>query len=80
MTTGAQQLNAMAREIHELRGEVSQILALLGGQGDASTDAQTASRALMDRNDRRRAGKACGDSCISKDKTCNVGPGCACNR
>ena len=24
-------------------------------------------------------GKACGDSCISKSKTCNVGPGCACN-
>jgi hypothetical protein len=24
-------------------------------------------------------GKACGDSCISKDKTCNKGPGCACN-
>ena len=24
-------------------------------------------------------GKACGDSCISWDKTCNVGPGCACN-
>jgi len=26
-----------------------------------------------------REGKACGDSCISRDKTCNVGPGCACN-
>ncbi len=26
-----------------------------------------------------RDGKACGDSCIAKDKTCNVGPGCACN-
>lgn len=26
-----------------------------------------------------RAGKACGDSCIAKDKTCNSGPGCACN-
>lgn len=25
------------------------------------------------------AGKACGDSCISKDKNCNKGPGCACN-
>jgi hypothetical protein len=24
-------------------------------------------------------GKACGNSCISKDFTCNVGPGCACN-
>ena len=24
------------------------------------------------------ARKACGDSCISRDKTCNVGPGCAC--
>ena len=24
-------------------------------------------------------GKACGDSCISKDKTCNVGKGCACD-
>jgi hypothetical protein len=24
-------------------------------------------------------GKACGDSCISKTKTCNVGAGCACN-
>lgn len=23
--------------------------------------------------------KACGDSCISKSKTCNVGRGCACN-
>ena len=26
-----------------------------------------------------RAGKACGDSCISKDKTCHKPPGCACN-
>jgi len=25
-------------------------------------------------------GKACGDSCISRDKTCRVGGGCACNR
>lgn len=24
-------------------------------------------------------GKACGDSCISRDKTCQVGSGCACN-
>lgn len=24
-------------------------------------------------------GKACGDSCISRDDTCHVGPGCACN-
>jgi len=26
-----------------------------------------------------RKGKACGDSCISKTKTCNVGAGCACD-
>lgn len=26
-----------------------------------------------------RSGKACGDSCIAKDKTCNKPPGCACN-
>jgi uncharacterized protein YraI len=26
-----------------------------------------------------RAGKACGDSCISADKTCDKAPGCACN-
>lgn len=25
-------------------------------------------------------GKACGDTCIPKWKTCHVGPGCACNR
>ncbi|HZG09407.1 MAG TPA: hypothetical protein VEZ70_10560 [Allosphingosinicella sp.] len=25
------------------------------------------------------AGKACGDSCISRDKTCHKGKGCACN-
>ena len=24
-------------------------------------------------------GKACGDSCIARDKTCHVGPGCACD-
>jgi len=24
-------------------------------------------------------GKACGDSCISQDKTCHQPPGCACN-
>ncbi len=24
-------------------------------------------------------GKACGNTCISRDKTCNVGPGCACD-
>jgi hypothetical protein len=26
-----------------------------------------------------RTGKACGDTCIARDKTCHVGPGCACN-
>ena len=24
-------------------------------------------------------GKACGDTCIARDKTCTVGAGCACN-
>lgn len=24
-------------------------------------------------------GKACGDTCIAKDKTCHKGKGCACN-
>jgi len=24
-------------------------------------------------------GKACGNTCISQDKVCHVGPGCACN-
>ncbi len=26
-----------------------------------------------------RKGKACGNSCISRDKTCTRPPGCACN-
>lgn len=26
-----------------------------------------------------RSSKACGDSCISKHKTCSKGKGCACN-
>ena len=26
-----------------------------------------------------RKGKACGDSCIARNKTCSKGPGCACN-
>ena len=26
-----------------------------------------------------RAGKACGDSCISRDKECHKGNGCACD-
>lgn len=26
-----------------------------------------------------RKGKACGDSCIAREKTCQVGPGCACD-
>lgn len=26
-----------------------------------------------------RKGKACGDTCIAKDKTCHKGKGCACN-
>lgn len=25
-----------------------------------------------------KKGKPCGDSCISRDKTCHKGPGCAC--
>lgn len=25
-------------------------------------------------------GKACGDTCISREKTCHVGHGCACDR
>lgn len=26
-----------------------------------------------------RKGRACGDSCISRDRACHAGPGCACN-
>ena len=26
-----------------------------------------------------RKGKACGNSCIAREKTCNKGPGCACD-
>jgi hypothetical protein len=26
-----------------------------------------------------RAGKACGNSCIARSKTCHKGKGCACN-
>jgi hypothetical protein len=26
-----------------------------------------------------RKGKACGDSCIARDKVCRKGPGCACD-
>jgi hypothetical protein len=26
-----------------------------------------------------RQGKACGNTCISRDKACHVGPGCACD-
>jgi hypothetical protein len=26
-----------------------------------------------------KAGKACGDSCIARDKQCHVGKGCACD-
>lgn len=26
-----------------------------------------------------RSGKACGDSCIARDKTCTKPPGCACD-
>lgn len=26
-----------------------------------------------------KAGKACGDSCISRDKACHKAPGCACD-
>jgi hypothetical protein len=26
-----------------------------------------------------RVGKACGNTCISRDKVCHVGPGCACD-
>ncbi len=26
-----------------------------------------------------RTGKACGDTCIARNKACHVGPGCACN-
>ena len=26
-----------------------------------------------------RKGKACGDTCIARDKICRVGPGCACD-
>lgn len=26
-----------------------------------------------------RKGKACGDSCIARDRECRVGPGCACD-
>ena len=27
-----------------------------------------------------KKGKACGDSCIPRDKVCNEGPGCACDQ
>ncbi len=44
-----------------------------GGSGSGSTGGgSTCCRVCT-------TGKACGDSCISKDKTCHVGTGCACN-
>jgi hypothetical protein len=50
-----------------------QFLESLGIQPSAALVAQSECCKIC------RAGKACGDTCISRDKICHVGPGCACD-
>ncbi|HSC87553.1 MAG TPA: hypothetical protein VLC09_09800 [Polyangiaceae bacterium] len=50
------------------------------GQPDASLDEQSPTDATAAACCKVcSAGKACGDSCISRQKTCHKAPGCACD-
>jgi len=55
---------------------------------ERQVDCDTLGSAFNDKSDQAEAkkcckickkGKACGDSCIAKSKTCTKGPGCACD-
>lgn len=53
----------------------------LSASGDSAADAVSYSIDLAPRECCKicRKGKACGDSCIARDKKCNKPPGCACD-
>lgn len=59
---------------HDGVPDVATILLLTGPAsiGDALTLAQACCKIC-------RKGKACGDSCIARSKTCTKPPGCACD-
>lgn len=53
----------------------------LSASGDSAADAVSYSIDLAPRECCKicRKGKACGDSCIARDKKCHKPPGCACD-
>ena len=53
----------------------------LSASGDSAADAVSYSIDLAPRECCKicRKGKACGDSCIDRDKKCHKPPGCACD-
>ncbi|KFE35385.1 hypothetical protein [Thioclava atlantica] len=65
---------ASAQSLHESRGDAarakSALFALSLGQHDALYAGCCKHCS---------SGKACGNSCISRSKTCRKGPGCACD-
>lgn len=83
---------SMATEVDSTENQVAEILQLTSDKHvDVLNKAQTNTFTISFANTNEqtgvstqcckvcRKGKACGDSCISKSKTCNVGSGCACD-
>ena len=58
-------------------GAGSVLFALIKGAGETRLDQSSPAAAVCCKICRK--GKACGNSCINRDKTCRKGPGCACD-
>ncbi len=58
---------------HNIAARSPEFLNLLGIRTPQSAVAQQGCCKICTR------GKACGNTCISQDKVCHVGPGCACD-
>jgi hypothetical protein len=58
---------------HEIPARSPEFLAALGLTHPTAAVAQQACCKVC------TTGKACGNTCISRDKVCHVGPGCACD-
>jgi len=68
-----------AKDVSDIESSIT-----IAEQGDCvSPDGEASEDTLLSESKKCckvcRKGKACGDSCIAKSKTCTKSPGCACN-
>lgn len=74
-----QQGSAQTYDVFQSEGTSAGLSSLQDTNIEASTEECNNTQVAMGCCKICRKGKACGDSCISRSKTCHKGPGCACD-